>query len=55
MTEIIMLALVKYGPGFARQVHALFQKKEVTKADWEALFVLAEKSYEDYVKPLPPI
>lgn len=52
--EIIALALVKYGPAMARQLVALFQKKDaITPADWEAVFVLAEKSYEDYTKPTP--
>lgn len=52
MAEIILLALVKYGPAFAREVHAMFQKKNPTAADWEALFLKAEKSYEDYTKPV---
>lgn len=53
MTEIILLALVKYGPAFAREIHALFQKEKPTEADWETLFKKAEKSYEDYTKPTP--
>lgn len=53
MTEIILLALVKYGPGFAREVYAMFQKANPAPADWEALFKLAEKTYEDYVRPIP--
>lgn len=52
VTEIILFALLKYGPGFAREVRGMLQNDNPTDADWEALFVLAEKSYEDYTKPL---
>jgi hypothetical protein len=48
---IIAQALIKYGPEVARQLAILFGQKEVTLADWEKVFVLAEKSYDDYVKP----
>jgi hypothetical protein len=48
---IIGQALIKYGPEVARQLVALFGQKEVTLTDWEKVFSLAEKSYDDYVKP----
>lgn len=54
MTEIVLLAIVKYGPAFGREIYAMFQKTNPTQADWEALFVKAEKSYEDYVRPIVP-
>lgn len=52
--EIIALALVKYGPAAARSLAALFYKKEITMADWEGVFSLAEKSYDSYTKPIQP-
>lgn len=49
---LIAEALLKYGPALARQYHALFTKTTPpTDAEWEALFKLAEKSYDDYVRP----
>ena len=50
--EIIAMCLVKYGPSAARALVALFQKAEPTVQDWEAVFSLCEKSYDDYVKPV---
>ncbi len=49
--EIIAVALVKYGPTVARELIALFQKQTVELADWERVFALCEKPYEEYVKP----
>lgn len=57
---LIASALVKYGPAVARQLAGLFSKQSVTLEDWEQVFALAEKSYDDYVKspasvgPIPP-
>lgn len=48
---IIAEALVKYGPTVARAIAEIFEKKTPTLQDWEKVFALAEKSYEDYVKP----
>jgi hypothetical protein len=56
--EIILLIgniLLKYGPAVARQIKALFEKDDPTVEDWEAVFALAEKSYDDYVGPRPPV
>lgn len=50
LIEIIALALVKYGPAMARALMELFSKPTVTLADWDKVFALAEKSYEDYTK-----
>lgn len=50
-TEIIALALVKYGTTLARALVAIFSIEKPTAADWEKVFDLAEKSYDDYVKP----
>lgn len=54
LIEIIALALVKYGPAVARALVELFSKQTVTAADWDKVFALADKSYEDYTKPITP-
>ena len=51
---ILGTALVKYGPDVARAVAGLFQKNDPTWEEWEAVFALAEKSYDDYVRPTAP-
>ncbi len=51
---LIAQLLLKYGPGVAREITLLFQKKAPTAADWEKVFALAETSYDDYVKTNPP-
>ena len=48
---IIAQVLIKYGPEVARQLARLFGQKEITLEEWEKVFALAEKSYDDYVKP----
>lgn len=50
--EIIAAALIKYGPAVARALYDLFSVANPTKEDWDKVFKLAEKSYEDYVKPI---
>lgn len=50
IAEIVALALVKYGPALARSLMDILSKPTPTPADWEAVFKLAEKSYEDYVR-----
>jgi len=50
VTLLIAEALIKYGPSLAMALVELFQKQEVTREDWIALFKLTEKSYEDYTK-----
>ena len=47
ITELIVLALLKFGPGFARELITLFEKKEITRQDWETLF--NKTPYSDYV------
>lgn len=50
-TEIIIMALVKYGPELARSILEIMGKETVTKEDWDALFAKAQaKTYDDYVK-----
>lgn len=50
---IIAGLLLKYGPELARRVAALFAKQEISLADWEAVFVLADKSFDSYVPNIP--
>lgn len=50
IVEIIALALVKYGPQVARAIYDIFNKPSPTQEDWDKVFAMAEKSYEDYVK-----
>ena len=47
---IIGMALVKYGPMLAKSLYEIFSTKEPSKEQWDAVFALAEKSYEDYTK-----
>lgn len=47
VVEAIIVALVRYGPEVATSIIALFQKKDVTVADIEALFAQI-KTYESY-------
>ena len=49
---LIAEALLKYGPGAARALATLFSKPEPTLADWEVVFKVTEKTYEDYTKSL---
>lgn len=50
---LIIQAAMKYGPDAGRAIVAIFTKANPTKEDWEAVFVIIEKSYDDYVKPVP--
>ena len=50
---LIVELMLRYGPGLARAVQQIFQKQNPTQADWDAVFALAEKSYDDYIKPKP--
>lgn len=54
MVEIIAFALLKYGPEMARSLIAIFQKQEVTPADWESVFALARTPYQWYINPPAP-
>ncbi len=47
---LIAQALIKYGPGLASQLSAIFQKADPTFADFDALFAQV-KTYEEYVAP----
>ena len=48
---LIVQALLSYGPGVARSLVEIFQKQEITAADWEGVFAKAEKGYDEYVAP----
>ena len=50
IAPLILEALVKYGPAVARAITELFKKETITADDWNKVFDLAEKSYEDYIK-----
>jgi hypothetical protein len=49
---LILEALVKYGPTVARSINDIFKKTEITPEDWDKVFALADKSYDEYVKPV---
>ena len=49
---LIAQALLKYGPVLARELVLLFSKETFTLEDWETVFKVSTKSYEDYVKAL---
>jgi hypothetical protein len=50
---LIVELMLRYGPSLARAVQQIFQKQNPTQADWDAVFALADKSYDDYIKPKP--
>lgn len=56
-TAIILIGeiLLKYGPIVAQQWQKIFSKEKPTDADWEAIWALTYKSYDQYVAPNPPI
>ena len=53
MIEIIAAALIKYGPQVARALYDIFTKPAPTAEDWNKVFDMAEKSYDDYVTQMP--
>jgi hypothetical protein len=55
MVELVATALVKYGPALAKGLYDLFRTENPTPQQWAALFELAEKKYEDYVRPAGPV
>ena len=50
MALLIAQLLLKYGPDVARGVSDIFKKDAPTAEDWEKVFKMAEKSYEEYVQ-----
>lgn len=50
--ELIIWALLKYGPNMAIAIQKLFTVESPTDAQWKALWDLAlNPTYEDYVRP----
>lgn len=49
--ELIAQILLKYGPDVAKAVYGLFTNPAPTQADWDALWLVASKPYDSYVKP----
>lgn len=54
LMQLILQVLLKYGPTVAREIILLFQKPAPTMEDWNKVFDLAEKSYDEYVAPVQP-
>lgn len=54
MILLVGQILLKYGPATARAIKLLFEKGAPSFSEWEAVFSLAEKSYEEYTKPPVP-
>lgn len=47
---MILQALLTYGPTLARELQKLFsQQRDPTPEEWEKLFTMFSKSYEDYI------
>jgi hypothetical protein len=46
---LIIQAMLRFGPAVARELVALFSKKEITQADWDSIFAKAEKPYDSYM------
>jgi hypothetical protein len=48
--QIILQALLIYGPEAAKAIRDILTKKDPTQADWDAVFAKAtQKSYDDYI------
>ena len=52
---LVLQSLIKYGPDLAREIVALFSVENPTQEQWNKIFDLADKSYEDYVAPTTSI
>jgi hypothetical protein len=50
-TQIILLLLAKWGPTLAEAAVKLAKVENPTDQQWAELFAMAEKPYDDYVKP----
>lgn len=51
---IIAQFILQYGlPAFQKIIELTSQKTEPTPEQWAAVWALAEKSYEDYIKAKP--
>lgn len=48
---LIVQALIQYGPAAAKAVKEIFETEKPTQEQWDKVFAICEKSYEDYVKP----
>lgn len=51
IAALILQALITYGPSVAKAINDIFKKTTITPEDWDKVFALVEKSYDDYVKP----
>jgi hypothetical protein len=51
-SQIIAMALLKYGPPLAMALVEIFSVETPTKEQWAAVFALAATPYEEYVKPI---
>ena len=51
IAALLLEALIKYGPAVAIEINALFKKTVITPEDWDRVFALCAKTYEDYTKP----
>jgi hypothetical protein len=48
--QLIIQALIIYGPAAAAAIKAVLMKEDPTKEDWDAVFnAAAQKSYDDYI------
>ena len=43
LAESIIILVARYGPEFVERIYTLAAKKDVTPADWIALFAMAQK------------
>ena len=48
-TQLIVTALLTYGPDFARAIRNILSVDNPTTEQWEALFAKAEKTYAQLV------
>lgn len=48
--QLIIQALIIYGPTAAAAIKSVLMKADPTKEDWDAVFTAAmQKSYDDYI------
>jgi len=51
---LIASILLKYGPDTAAAIVNIFRKPAPSPDDWDNVFALARKGYDEYVAPKPP-
>jgi hypothetical protein len=54
LAALIIQVLLKYGPSVAQAITEILHKQDPTLEDWNKVFALSRKTYDDYVAVPPP-